>query len=191
MLNRKTIRLLVTAILAFILIGCASKAPEQVKPLPPKSAPQTCIPDWVKNPPQAEDGLYGSGQARMENPALGQDMSDTRARAALAVSLKTRVEVMIKTFMQQAGMANEAESLEFAQSVGRVITQQDLTGSRIIKRDICPDGTYHSLAFMPFSAMGPTVDNTAKTLQKKSEEAAKYSFEELRTELDRLLREVQ
>ncbi len=68
----------------------------------PEVTQHQCIPDWELNPPSAEDGLYGSGSAKMQIASLSKKTSDARARDEIAMAIRTKVETMMKDFMQQA-----------------------------------------------------------------------------------------
>jgi len=51
--------------------------------------------------------------------------------------------------MQQAGIGEGAQSLQFSESVSKAVASHVLYGCKIVKREVCPDGTWHSLALWP------------------------------------------
>ncbi len=179
-------------VMSGLLIMACAKAP-MVQPGPTVEETQ-CIPDWTVNPPSAEDGVYGSGLAKMNQPAMSKTSADQRARQEVVMVIEVKVQAMVKDFMQQSGIGDAAQSLQFAQSVGKGISSHVLNGCKIVKRKVCPDGTWHSLALWPIgnaNELKKEIDNQTKK-QVKNEVAlynefkAKNGFEDLQKELDKL-----
>jgi hypothetical protein len=175
-----------------LIMACAAKQVEQ----PPVMTPEQvqCIPDWTVNPPSAEDGVYGSGLAKMNQQAMSKTTADQRARQDVVQTIEVKVSSMVKDFMQQSGIGDAAQSLQFSQSVSKGISSHVLDGCKIVKRKVCPDGTWHSLALWPIgnaNALKKEINDKAKN-QIKNEVAlynefkAKNGFEDLQKELDKL-----
>ena len=172
--------------------GCAAQKPKP-KPGPPPEQAQ-CIPGWQVNPPSAEDGIYGTGIAKMQMASLSKKTSDARARDEVVQAIQIKVQTMMKDFLQQAGIGEQAQALQFSQSVSKQISSHVLYGCKIVKRKICPDGTWHSLALWPKNAASELkneIASQAKDLVKNeyalyNEFKAKNGFEELQKELDKL-----
>lgn len=169
------------------LSACGSKE------ITPSGQDLGCVPDWIINPLSAEDAIYGSGQAKMRLPSLSQQTADGNARNEIALSIQVRVESMLKTFMQESGIEN-AQALNFAQSVSKQVAAETLNFSKIEKRHICPDGTYYSLAVLPLGASQKLKETLLKNAANAihNEEAlynefkAKNALDELTKEVDRL-----
>lgn len=175
----------------FLVMACAAQ--QSTKPaMTPEQA--QCIPDWTVNPPSAEDGVYGSGLAKMNQPALSKTSADQRARQEVVMAIQVKVQAMVKDFMQQSGIGDAAQSLQFAQSVGKGISSHVLQGCKIVKRKVCPDGTWHSLALWPIghaNELKKEINNQTKKLVKNeyalyNEFKAKNGFADLQKELDKL-----
>jgi len=175
----------------FLVMACA----ETQKPKPAPTVEETqCIPDWTVNPPSAEDGVYGTGFAKMNQPEMSKTTADQRARQEVVMAIEVKVQAMVKDFMQQSGIGDAAQSLQFAQSVGKSISSRVLQGCQIVKRKTCPDGTWHSLALWSIGNANELKNeiNNQATKQIKNEVAlynefrAKNGFEELQKELDKL-----
>jgi ribosomal protein S20 len=176
--------------IAMLLTACATTpAP------PPGPAPEAaCVPEWEVNPPSAEDGLYGSGIAKMQDAALSKKTADARARDEVTMAIQTKVETMMKDFMQQAGIGDAAQALQLSMSVSKQISSQVLYGCKVVKRQVCPDGTWHSLALWPMDQAGAlkkAINDQTKSLVKNeyalyNEFKAKNGFEDLQKELDKL-----
>jgi hypothetical protein len=193
MMNEKKRILMLSFVIVGLILVMACATPQGPKPAPSVEETQ-CIPDWTVNPPSAEDGVYGSGLAKMNQAAMSKTSADQRARQEVVMAIEVKVQAMVKDFMQQSGIGDAAQSLQFAQSVGKGISSRVLQGCQIVKRKVCPDGTWHSLALWPIgnaNELKQEINNQAKK-QIKNEYAlynefkAKNGFEELQKELDKL-----
>lgn len=193
MMNGKQ-RILVLGIImigGLLIMACAT--PQGAQPVMTPEQTQ-CIPDWTVNPPSAEDGVYGSGIAKMNQQALSKTSADQRARQEVVMAIEVKVQAMVKDFMQQSGIAEASQSLQFAQSVSKGISSHVLNGCKIVKRKVCPDGTWHSLALWPIgeaNQLKQEINKKATDLAKKEEALynefkAKNGFEDLQKELDKL-----
>ena len=174
-----------------LIMACATRPGPQ--PVVPAEQAQ-CIPEWEVNPPSAEDGLYGSGLAKMQMASLSKKTADQRARDEVVMAIRVKVQTMMKDFMQQSGIGEQAQSLQFSESVSKAIASHVLYGCKIVKRKVCPDGTWHSLALWPIGdsdSLKKEINNQTKKLVKNeqalyNEFKAKKGFEELQKELDKL-----
>jgi len=180
-----------------VLIGWAPLAcQKQVQPGPGVSTVEEtkCVPEWVLSPPSAEDGLYGTGLAKMQNPALTKKAADNRARDEVVLAIQGKVQTMMKDFMQETGLGEEGQSLQFAQSVSKAIGSSVMQGCKIVKRKVCPDGTWYSLALWPMGLSETLKKDIAQQTKKQAQkEAALYNefkatkaFEALDMEMDKL-----
>lgn len=184
-------------VLALLLIGmllvvsCAAQKPKA--PEKPAGPPQ-CVPEWVENPVTAEDGVYGYGNAKMQTSNLSKTAADSRARDEVVRSIQVKVNNMIKDFSAQYGPDEGGQLLGTFETVSKQVASYVLTGCKIVKRKVCPDGTWHSLAQWPIGQADQLKkelkDRTKNSL--KNEEAlynqfkAKQGFEELDKEIDKL-----
>jgi hypothetical protein len=193
MMNGKQRMLMLGMVIMGGLLVMACATPQGAQPVPTVEETQ-CIPDWTVNPPSAEDGVYGSGLAKMNQPAMSKTSADQRARQEVVMAIEVKVQSMVKDFMQHSGIGDAAQSLQFAQSVSKGISSHVLNGCKIVKRKVCPDGTWHSLALWPIgnaNELKKEIDNKAKNLVKNeyalyNEFKAKNGFEDLQKELDKL-----
>jgi LPP20 lipoprotein len=175
----------------FLIMACATTQKPQPAPTPEEAQ---CIPDWTVNPPSAEDGVYGSGLAKMNQAAMSKTSADQRARQEVVMAIEVKVQAMVKDFMQQSGIGDAAQSLMFASSVSKGISSQVLHGCKIVKRKVCSDGTWHSLALWPIgnaNELKKEINNKAKKEAQNKEALynefkAKNGFADLQKELDKL-----
>ena len=177
----KRILILVVLIpLAFMLVNCGG---------PPKAKMQD-IPDWYLNPPQAEDVLYEAGDAAKMSMALAKEASDSRARDGIARAIEVKVSNMLKNFMQQSGMGEDADALEFTSSVSKQVANTVLRGCRITKREMKVEGSqYHSYSLAEYnlnSLIQETLNQAKKQKSLYNEAKANLSFDDLEKEIDKL-----
>jgi hypothetical protein len=156
---------------------------------PPKD--ESGMPAFVLNPPSEPGKLYGTGIAKKQSAQLAKDIADLNAKTEIAKILGQKISNKTKQFMQESGIDN-AEAIEFSQSVTKSITDQNLIGVVIEKREFI-NGTMYSLAMLNLTAE-PVKEyvkaQVSKALGSKealySEFKAKQGFEALDAELDKL-----
>ncbi|MDR2784929.1 MAG: LPP20 family lipoprotein [Treponema sp.] len=120
-----------------VLMGCGSS--------PAASGGGSNLPDFILNPPDNEDVIYGVGIAKMANDNMGMTISENRARVSISQQIDSRVKNMIDDYQAQAGDSdNPADTEGFQQSVSRTLSRTTLSGTKIVKRDKV-DGTWYAL----------------------------------------------
>jgi hypothetical protein len=186
--------LIVSAMLLSIVWLFAACATPQPKPPKPAQEQAQCVPEWQINPPSAEDGIYGTGLAKMQTASLSKKAADARARDEVALAIEVKVQTMFKDFLQESGIGQGAQALQFVSSVSKQISSNVLNGCKIVKRKVCADGTWHSLALYSSNQADELKNEIANQTKNsiKNEYAlynefkAKNGFEELQKELDKL-----
>lgn len=191
--SKKAFLTLAAIIISGIFLAACASAPQKANTAE-AMAKEQCVPEWEVNPPTAEDGVYGSGLAKKHNAALSKKTADARARDDVVQSIQVKVQNLMKDFLQEAGIGNDAQSLEFSSSVSKQVASHVLYGCKIVKRQVCPDGTWHSLALWPSNSAASLKEEIGEKVkdQIKNEYAlynefkAKNGFEELQKELDQI-----
>jgi len=178
---RKVVVLSVCALLTLALVNCAGKEP---------MAKIADVPEWYLNPPQAEDAFYEAGDAVKMSMALTKDAADGRARVAIARTIDVKVSTMIKDFMQQSGMGQDAEAQEFTSSVSKQVSNVVLKGCKIVKREMKIEGSsYHGFSLAEYS-LNPLIQETLAEARKQkalyNEAKAKLGFDELEKEIQKM-----
>jgi PBP1b-binding outer membrane lipoprotein LpoB len=172
------------ALFAVLVAGCGgSKTRAPVN--------QSDVPDFVLNPVKAKGVLYGTGIAEQQSMQLAKETADLRARKEIATILSSKVTSLLNDFLRSSGVGTEAEATELSESVTRSITEGELVGATIERREYVK-GKMYSLAKYP-------LDNSMKELISKivnnsltsrsallSEFRAKQGFEELDRRLEKL-----
>ncbi len=138
---KRTFTLMVLGGLLLALAGCAGKLGSGTT----EARESRDMPKWSLERPAVEGIIYGVGQARKQNPSLAKKVAAQRARDEVAAAVKIKVESLVKDFMQESGVGERAEALEFTQAVSKGVTDATLTGCMIKETYIAKDGTYFVL----------------------------------------------
>lgn len=177
---RKFLIVLMLIPLALFLMNCGGQ---------PK-AKTSDIPDWYLNPPQTEDAIMEAGDASKHSMGLAKEAADARARDAIARAIEVKVNTMFKNFMQESGVGEEAEALEFTSSVSKQVTANVLRGCRVVKREMKTEGNmYHAYSLAQYdlnSLVQETLNAARKQKALYNEAKANLSFQELEKEIEKL-----
>jgi murein DD-endopeptidase MepM/ murein hydrolase activator NlpD len=134
---KKLFGILIVLVSILVLMGCGSS--------PAASGGGSNLPDFILNPPDNEDVIYGVGIAKMASDSMGMSISENRARVSISQQIDSRVKNMIDDYQAQAGDSeNPADAEGFQQSVSRTLSQTRLSGTKVVKRDKI-DGTWYAL----------------------------------------------
>jgi hypothetical protein len=169
---------------AILLAGCGGS-----KTQAPRNTSD--VPDFVLNPPKQAGFLFGTGIAEQQSAQLAKETADLRARKEIATVLSSKISSMLKDFLGQAGIGSGAEVTELANSVTRSITDVELVGVTIEKREYI-NGKMYSLAKYPLDDSMRKIVTASVNNAFSSREAllsqfrAKQGFEELDKELEKM-----
>ncbi len=166
-----------------ILAGCAGRMESGTT----EARESRDIPAWFLEPPAAEGMIYGVGQARKQNPSLAKKAAKQRALNDVAAAVKIKVESLVKDFMQESGVGERSEALEFTQAVSKGVTDATLTGAMIKKTYIAKDDTYFVLVgYSLDEARRAAIESARQEEALWNEFKAEQGFEALERELDKL-----
>ena len=104
---------------------------------------QSDIPEWFINREMSDDTYFGMGMAKKQNPSLAIKAATARARDDIAQQISVQVENLMKDFMQESGIGENAKSLEFTSSVSKQIVSKTLRGSSPDIQERAKDGTWY------------------------------------------------
>lgn len=158
---KKSVLFLVVIVAAALLFSCASapKEPEQ----------QSNLPDFVINPPLAEDAIYGVGFGDQSTPSLSIKVAEANARADISNQLEAQIKSAVTSYTQEAGVDDETQVVNFAEQVTRQVTDMTLKGARTKQRAIMDDGSVWVL-----------MEYSKNTFLQAFEEAAEETAEEFK-----------
>ncbi|MFC1619379.1 LPP20 family lipoprotein [Candidatus Neomarinimicrobiota bacterium] len=180
---KRTIILLLSAGLLLVLASCAGRMESGTT----EARESRDMPEWVMQRPVMEGMIYGVGQAKKQNPSLAQKVAAQRARDELAASIKIQVESLVKDFMQESGIGERAEALEFTQAVSKGVGDATLTGAIIKEMYQAKDETWFVL--MEYSldqARRAAIESARQEEALWNEFKAEQGFDALERELEKL-----
>jgi hypothetical protein len=169
--NCKTSATFIAAVMALIIAGCASTAPVSSQPAAPDR------PDWVLNPPEDEELIYGMGSAVSSNESRGWKMAENRARTSISYQITAIVEGMQEDYQKQAGNDGNEIGQNFFADVSRQLTASVLSGAKIAKRGTGSGGKYYALTSYSVSAVKDSVRSMTETAAKKAEISANAALQ--------------
>ena len=116
-------------------------------------------PDWVLNPPEDADTIYGIGAMTSANESVGWKAAENRARASISYQLDALVEGMQTDYQTQIGAADITEVQEVFEDINRQLTSNAIGGAKIVKRGVAGKDTYYALASYSTAAIKTDVQN--------------------------------
>ena len=166
------------------MVGCGSTNPSSGST---ESRDSRDMPSWFLMPPTAEDALYGVGQAKKQNPSLAKQAATARARTEISQAVNVKVSGMLKDFMQESGVGENAQALEFSEAVTKQVTDNALNGSTIKEVYPAKDGTIYILVEYPLNDFRQATFDAAKREEALYNEfKAKQGFDELEKTINNL-----
>ena len=166
---------MITAIAMMLFVGCASTGSGSTE-----ERGSSDMPDWFLTPPTAEDALYGVGQAKKQNPSLAKQTATARARTEISQVVNIKVASLLKDFMQESGIGDNAQATEFSQSVTKQVTSNSLAGSTINEAYVAKDGTIYILVEYSLNSVRQNALDAAKKEEALYNEfKAKQGFDDL------------
>jgi hypothetical protein len=164
---KKIIKIMVVIALVGVLVtlfSCASKEKAAGK--------GEGLPEWYLSPPIAEDAIYGVGSAKMSSLDMSRTMAVSRARDDVARQMQVLVKSAIIDYAQEAGVAEDSQVINFAETISVQITNTTLKGCRTEKVEEGSDGTLYALVVCSLSLL----EKEAAEEFKRSESAAYAEF---------------
>ena len=159
-------------LIGLLLVGCG--------PPPVQKAPPPNMPSWALNIPSQEGYLYGVGSAKKQNPQLARTAAIGLARDEIARALELKVSSMFKNFMSESGIGENAQALEFTESVTKQVASTTLNGATVKKVEVTSDGRMWALVELNLSAVKKAaLDNAQKQEAMYNEFKAGQSFDAL------------
>lgn len=137
---KKLIFIAVAAVMLLSLFACPSAPPVAPPPPPMEPQQQENIPDFVLNPPIAEDAFYGVGYGKKADLSRSLAAAKNSARVDISMQVEVQIQAAITDYYQEAGAEDNSQMIHFYESVSRSITDTKLAGSRVKKQQPMSDG---------------------------------------------------
>jgi hypothetical protein len=158
---KKAVFGLTVVVMVIAMAGCGSVPSAN-------SAARADRPDWVLNPPQDDEKIFGMGSANSTSESRGWNMAENRARTSISYQITALVEGMQTDYSQQAGNDDAEIGRNFFEEVSRQLSASVLNGARVEKREVNRNGTYYVLVSYSASTVK---DNAAAAVQAAAQEA--------------------
>lgn len=152
-----TLLLVVAAVMA--LAGCASSKVGG-------------LPEFVMNPPTADDAIYGVGYAKQSTFQMSKTIATTNALADIARQIETSIQAAVTSYAQEAGVDGNTQTISFAESITREITDTKLTGATPERMEQDDEGGVWILMSYPRNSLMAV----AEELFERNEDAAFAEF---------------
>ncbi|MFP5441567.1 MAG: LPP20 family lipoprotein [Gammaproteobacteria bacterium] len=158
------------ASLGLVIGGCSSKQeqPQVLTPVAECTYPGTtnaAAPLWVCDAPV--EGYDVTAVGAKEKTAAGvqfqKDQAAASARVALANRMKVQVQNMIKQYAETTGTGDSETVDQVATSVSKLITNETLVGSKIIRSATAPNGTAYVLVALAPAEVQQIAEQSVKT----------------------------
>lgn len=182
--SRRILIAMFTVAIAFSLIlqNCGSSKSGSTE-----EAALNDAPEWFLNVPTEDGFIYGTGMAKKQNPSLAREAAIARARANVAGQVQVRVQGMLRDFMQESGVGENAQALEFTENVTKQVTDLDMQSSYIREVHLGRDGTIYALIEYPLDAVRESALTEAQREEALYNEfKAKQSFKDLEKAIEDL-----
>jgi FlaG/FlaF family flagellin (archaellin) len=142
----KFTKVIITAAVASLLSACGSTQKAEAP------TPSSNIPQWVLNP-VVEDGIAAADCVKSSgNFSVDQKLAASNTRVALAQQISAKVQALEKNYQERIDSNEESTTGTTFTSVAKVLTDQTLTGSRVVKSDIVSiQGKDHYCSLMTLS----------------------------------------
>jgi len=148
---KKLCLLIIAMTVMALVMGCGSapaastpqaSAPASVSASSSAAASQTGLPVWFSESPP-EDAIYGIGIAKLTNASLALETATTRAQRDAARQVSAVVQGMLVDYANESGLAQNPRSMISIENIGRNLTNMNLSGAPVDKRDQGADGTWY------------------------------------------------
>lgn len=138
------------------------------------------MPSFILTPPSSPDSLFGVGFAKKQNPMLAKKAATLRARDEISQSVKLQVQTLMRDFMSESGIGENAQAIEYTENVSNQVTANTLEGSIILKTYMTEDGTWYVLVgYAKDSYRNATLEAAKKEEALFNEFKAEQGFDRL------------
>lgn len=129
---KKVSIVLISLVLLFSLIGCATTDKADSEPKPVKKVilgadgiPQ---PDWVFKTVSAQDVHFESGYGKMSNKQNSIKRATVEAKNKIAAWVSTSVKEVVVTYVNDAGSGDNRQAIDAMESISQQVAEATLSG---------------------------------------------------------------
>ena len=173
-----------------LAISCAGPAKRSGSTEEMEKKAAMAMPWFVENPPVSADTLFGQGFALKQNPTLGMKAATQRARDEIAQATRVQVQTLMRDFMSESGIGENAQAIEYTEAVSNQVADATLQGSVVVERKRGMDGTWYVLVAYPLENLRNATLETAKREEALYNEfKAEQGFEALENAISNMGKE--
>ena len=127
---------------SIFMTACGSPPPAPTPvDMPPQSRaanPQTPmdVPNWFMMTPEPDDEYagYATGEATSRKMNIAMQKSTQQARANLGQSINAKVQSLIESMVEEAGMGENVQITEFYSEASKSVSNETLSGAVVVKK---------------------------------------------------------
>lgn len=127
---------------SIFMTACGSPPPAPTPvDMPPQSRaanPQTPmdVPNWFMMTPEPDDeyAVYATGEATSRKMNIAMQKSTQQARANLGQSINAKVQSLIESMVEEAGMGENVQITEFYSEASKSVSNETLSGAVVVKK---------------------------------------------------------
>ena len=135
-------RLYTIALFTVFILACGGSTPPRAPVDMPSqaqaAAPQTPmdVPNWFLMTPEPDDeyAVYATGEATSRKMNIAMQKSTQQARANLGQSIKAKVQSLIESMVEEAGMGENVQITEFYSEASKSVSNETLSGATVVKK---------------------------------------------------------
>jgi hypothetical protein len=125
-----------------LIIACGGSTPPPAPvdmPSQPQAAnPQTPmdVPNWFMMTPEPDDeyAVYATGEATSRKMNIAMQKATQQARANLGQSINAKVQSLIESMVEEAGMGENVQITEFYSETSKSVSNETLSGATVVKK---------------------------------------------------------
>ena len=93
------------------------------------------LPEWYINITEEDDTyIYSVGMGESRKMDIATDKAKQAGKVELSERISANVQSQVKNFVQEAGMSDNTQIVEFYQSTSKTVTDNTLNGVTVLKR---------------------------------------------------------
>lgn len=176
-------------------MACAGGSVQQSGVPEPSKRAIADIPDWVLNPPKdTPEYSYGSGQGESRDMSIAINAAEADARNKIAQQFQTELQSLDEKFQSSVrGDAGGEEVLNTYRQAVRAVTNQTLTGTRVVQRKVTMDQSGVSYRAFILMEMNRGAAKMALMDKVKADQAlyARFRASQAFTDLDADIKKIE
>jgi hypothetical protein len=184
---KKTSVVLLSLLLVFALLGCASKPATDPSARKVPSSFPAFVKEAVKSAPP--DVLIGVGTAKLASLSQSRTVAATRARAEISRQLNTIVQDMIRDY-QESSEIDPASAVSFQENITVALSKSTLVGSTIAGEDGDEKGNWWCVVMLNKTNVATEINQAAAAAKLAVPKAESFNAEKrMNDAFDRALSE--